>query len=94
MKTLSILGGFLFTTSVLAAAPHVKDGMLVDEQGMTLYVFGRKGMPGALTVVPAANDGSQWTFQGKPLFRGLMDKRPGDRSGDGPNEVWHSVQIH
>ncbi|WP_227747193.1 COG4315 family predicted lipoprotein [Paraburkholderia franconis] len=41
------------------------------------------GHSGTLTLVPAANGGSQWAFQGKRLYRGLMDKKPGDRRGDG-----------
>ncbi|SAK75126.1 lipoprotein [Caballeronia temeraria] len=121
MKTLTflaLLAGVLAATPALAAAPHERDGMLVDDQGMTLYIFGGKGMPdakscegdcarnfppalaapgdkpsGALTLLPAPNGEHQWAFQGKPLYRGLMDKKPGDRSGDGLNEVWHSVRV-
>ncbi|MFP3647292.1 transcriptional regulator [Paraburkholderia sp. SIMBA_054] len=48
---------------------------------------------GVLTLMPVPNGGSQWAFQGKRLYRGLMDKKPGDRSGDGLNEVWHSVRV-
>jgi predicted lipoprotein with Yx(FWY)xxD motif len=115
MKALSVvlmLAELLVATPALAAAPHVSDGMLVDEHGMTLYVFGGKGTPdakscegdcernfppalaapgdkpsGALALMPAPNGGSQWTFRGKRLYRGLMDKKPGDRRGDGLNEV-------
>ncbi|TCG05557.1 hypothetical protein BZM27_32955 [Paraburkholderia steynii] len=36
---------------------------------------------------------SQWAFQGKRLYRGLMDKKPGDRAGDGLNEVRRSVRV-
>ena len=118
MKAITMLTGLLAATSALAAAPHASDGILVDEHGMTLYVFDGKGMPdakscegdcernfppalaapgdkpsGDLTLKPAPNGGSQWAFRGKPLHRGLMDKKPGDRSGDGLNEVWHSVRV-
>lgn len=46
MKTLtflSLLAGVLAATPALAAAPHERDGMLVDDQGMTLYIFGERG---------------------------------------------------
>ncbi|MFP3558488.1 hypothetical protein SB861_48675 [Paraburkholderia sp. SIMBA_049] len=43
--------------------------------------------------MPVPNGGSQWAFQGKRLYHGLMDKKPGDRSGDSLNEVWHSVRV-
>ncbi|CAN7805408.1 transcriptional regulator [Paraburkholderia hospita] len=48
---------------------------------------------GALTLMHAAHGGSQWAFKGKRLYRGLMDRKPGDHSGDGLNEVWHSVRL-
>ena len=36
------------------------------------------------------DDGSrQWAYHGKPLYRWLKDKMPGDQSGDGFNGVWH-----
>ncbi len=114
---LLLLAEFLAATPARAAAPHANDGILVDEHGMTLYVFDGKEMPdakscegdcernfppalaspgdrptGALTLMPVVN-GSQWAFRGKRLYRGLMDKKPGDRSGDGLNEVWHSVPV-
>ncbi|MGT2471569.1 COG4315 family predicted lipoprotein [Paraburkholderia terrae] len=118
MKMLSMLIGLLAATPALAAAPHISDGMLVDEHGMTLYVFDGRGSPdakscegdcdrnfppalaapgdkpsGALTLTAAPHGGSQWAFKGKPLYRGLMDKKPGDHAGDGLNEVWHSVRL-
>jgi predicted lipoprotein with Yx(FWY)xxD motif len=36
------------------------------------------------------NDGSeQWAYKGKPLYRWMDDKQPGDVDGDGRNNVWH-----
>jgi predicted lipoprotein with Yx(FWY)xxD motif len=36
------------------------------------------------------NDGSkQWAYKGKPLYRWMDDKKPGDVDGDGRNNVWH-----
>jgi predicted lipoprotein with Yx(FWY)xxD motif len=48
---------------------------------------------GSLQLIDLSNGDRQWTFAGKPLFRGMMDKKPGDRAGDGLNTVWHSVQL-
>lgn len=47
---------------------------------------------GNLTLVPVANGASQWAYKGKRLYRGSMDKKPGDRHGDGLNLIWHAVQ--
>lgn len=118
MKAILMLSMLLAATSALAAAPHMSDGMLVDEHGMTLYVFDAKGMPdarlcegdckrnfppalaapgdrpsGDLTIKPVPDGGSQWAFRGKRLYRGLMDKKPGDHAGDGLNEAWHSARM-
>lgn len=36
------------------------------------------------------DDGSrQWAYKGRPLYYWIKDGKPGDRSGDGFNNVWH-----
>ncbi|WP_298825602.1 hypothetical protein [uncultured Piscinibacter sp.] len=36
------------------------------------------------------DDGSrQWAFKGKPVYYWVRDQKPGDRTGDGFNSVWH-----
>jgi predicted lipoprotein with Yx(FWY)xxD motif len=40
--------------------------------------------------VVARDDGSrQWAYKGKPLYYWAKDAKPGDRTGDGFNQVWH-----
>lgn len=35
------------------------------------------------------DDGSrQWAFKGKPVYYWVKDQKPGDRTGDGFNNVW------
>jgi predicted lipoprotein with Yx(FWY)xxD motif len=31
----------------------------------------------------------QWAYKGKPLYTWSKDKKPGDATGDGVNNVWH-----
>lgn len=39
------------------------------------------------------NDGrKQWAYRGKPLYYWIKDTRPGDRTGDGVNQVWHTAR--
>lgn len=39
------------------------------------------------------DDGSmQWAYKGKPLYTFFKDKNPGDRTGDGFKDVWHTVK--
>lgn len=36
------------------------------------------------------DDGSkQWAYKGKPLYRWIKDQKPGDKTGDGFNKIWH-----
>ncbi|MDQ7979887.1 transcriptional regulator [Paraburkholderia sp. SARCC-3016] len=118
MKRFAGIAALLVATSASAAQPHIGDeGMLVDGQGMTLYVFSGGALPdskacegdcarnfppalaepadspaGQLGLVTTASGKRQWTFDGKPLYRGLMDKRPGDHAADGLNDAWHSAR--
>lgn len=40
----------------------------------------------------ARDDGSrQWAYDGKPLYTWVKDQKPGDRTGDNFNKVWHAV---
>ncbi|HZY18609.1 MAG TPA: hypothetical protein VFE82_09010 [Ramlibacter sp.] len=40
--------------------------------------------------VVARDDGSrQWAYKGKPVYYWAKDAKPGDRTGDGFNNVWH-----
>ncbi len=45
--------------------------------------------PNAAWQVITRDDGSrQWAYQGKPLYLWSKDAKPGDRTGDGVNNVW------
>ena len=47
---------------------------------------------GDYTII-ARDDGSkQWAHKGKPLYLLIKDQKPGDKTGDGFNKVWHVVQ--
>ena len=36
------------------------------------------------------DDGSkQWAYRGKPVYLWIKDHKPGDKTGDGVNKVWH-----
>ncbi|MDZ5458846.1 hypothetical protein SM757_19880 [Azohydromonas lata] len=42
--------------------------------------------------VVTRDDGSkQWAYKGKPLYYWTKDGKPGDRTGDGFNQVWHTA---
>jgi predicted lipoprotein with Yx(FWY)xxD motif len=41
------------------------------------------------TVIERADGKRQWAHQGKALYHWKDDRKPGDVSGDGVNNVWH-----
>lgn len=44
---------------------------------------------GAWTVVTRDDGSKQWAYKGKPVYTWIKDQKPGDRTGDGVNKVWH-----
>ena len=44
---------------------------------------------GDYTVVTRDDGGKQWAYKGKPLYTWVKDQKPGDKTGDGVNNVWH-----
>lgn len=44
---------------------------------------------GDWTVVVRDDGSRQWAYKGKPLYFWTKDQKPGDRTGDGFNGVWH-----
>ena len=44
---------------------------------------------GDYSIVMRDDGKKQWAFKGKPLYYWNKDQKPGDRTGDGFNNVWH-----
>jgi predicted lipoprotein with Yx(FWY)xxD motif len=44
---------------------------------------------GDWSIVARDDGGKQWAYKGKPLYTWAKDQKPGDRTGDGVNNVWH-----
>ena len=43
---------------------------------------------GDYSLVRRDDGAKQWAYKGKPLYLGATDQKPGDRTGDGFNNVW------
>ena len=37
-------------------------------------------------------EGAQWSYKGRPLYRYAGDSKPGEANGEGKGGVWHSVR--
>ena len=44
---------------------------------------------GDYTIITRDDGKKQWAFRGKPLSYWAKDQKPGDKTGDGFNSVWH-----
>ncbi|GAB3545854.1 hypothetical protein GCM10027343_22890 [Noviherbaspirillum agri] len=44
---------------------------------------------GDYSIVTRDDGAKQWAYKGKPLYLWVKDKKPGDKTGDGVNNVWH-----
>jgi predicted lipoprotein with Yx(FWY)xxD motif len=47
---------------------------------------------GDYTVITRDDGKKQWAFKGKPLYHWIKDSKPGDKTGDGVNNVWRTAQ--
>jgi predicted lipoprotein with Yx(FWY)xxD motif len=54
-----------------------------------LFMMDGQSAGGDYSVVTRDDGKKQWAFKGKPLYYWAKDQKPGDRTGDGFNNVWH-----
>jgi len=47
---------------------------------------------GPYSIITREDGMSQWTFQGKPLYRYKGDSKPGDMGGDNVRGIWHPAK--
>ena len=47
---------------------------------------------GSWSVVMRDDGTKQWAYQGKPLYYWVKDQKPGDKTGDGVNNVWKTAK--
>lgn len=47
------------------------------------------GASGAFTIITRDDGTRQWAYDGKPLYRWVNDRAPGDTTGDGVGGNWH-----
>ena len=57
-----------------------------------LLVAGDAKASGGWSIVAREDGTKQWAFKGKPLYHWSKDQKPGDKTGDGFNGVWHAVK--
>ncbi len=46
---------------------------------------------GDFTIVERTDGTKMWAYKGWPLYLWIKDEKPGDTTGDGVGEVWHTA---
>ena len=54
-----------------------------------LFAMDGDAASGDYSIVMRDDGKKQWAFKGKPLYFWAKDQKPGDKTGDGFNNVWH-----
>lgn len=54
-----------------------------------LMASGEAKAMGEWSVITRDDGSKQWAYKGDPLYTWIQDKKPGDVTGDGFNDVWH-----
>lgn len=54
-----------------------------------LYAMGGDSASGDYSIISRDDGKKQWALKGKPLYYWVKDQKPGDKTGDGFNNVWH-----
>lgn len=57
-----------------------------------LMVDDKEFESGDYSIVVREDGKKQWAYKGKPLYRWIKDQKPGDKTGDGFNNVWRAAK--
>jgi predicted lipoprotein with Yx(FWY)xxD motif len=53
------------------------------------FAVASEGGSNDLSLIKRDDGKQQWALKGKPLYYWVKDQKPGDKTGDGVNNVWH-----
>ena len=57
-----------------------------------LYAMDGDAANGDYSIIMRDDGKKQWAFKGKPLYYWSKDQKPGERAGEGFNNVWHAAK--
>lgn len=47
---------------------------------------------GSYSIITRDDGKKQWAYKGKPLYFWIKDQKPGDKTGEGVNNVWRTAK--
>lgn len=71
-----------------AGGKSMCNGKCTENWPPLMAAAGGKGT-GDFDVITRDDGKMQYSYKGKPLYYWAKDQKPGDRTGDGVNNVWH-----
>ena len=78
---------YTFDRDVAASGKSVCNGPCANNWPPLMAAADAKDA-GDWVVITRDDGGRQWSFKGKPLYFWVKDSKPGDKTGDGFNNVW------
>ena len=57
-----------------------------------LAAMGGESASGDYSVITRDDGKKQWSYKGKPLYFWIKDQKPGDKTGEGVNNVWRTAK--
>ena len=78
---------YSFDKDVAGSGKSVCNGPCADNWPPLLVVEG-ESPSGDYSVVVRDDGRKQWAYKGRPLYYWSKDQKPGDRTGDGFNNLW------
>ncbi len=79
---------YVFDRDVANSGKSVCNGPCADNWPPLLVREGDKAS-GDYSIIKRDDGKAQWAYKGKPLYLWVKDQKPGDKTGDGVNNVWH-----
>jgi predicted lipoprotein with Yx(FWY)xxD motif len=78
---------YTFDRDVLGSGKSVCNGQCAA-LWPPLMVSASAAPTGDWTIVVRDDGSRQWAYKGKPVYNWVKDTKPGERTGDGVNNVW------
>jgi predicted lipoprotein with Yx(FWY)xxD motif len=79
---------YTFDRDAMGSGKSVCNGQCATNWPPLVASAGAMGS-GDWTVVVRDDGTRQWAYRGKPVYYWAKDTKPGDRTGDNVNNVWH-----
>jgi predicted lipoprotein with Yx(FWY)xxD motif len=83
---------YTFDKDAAGSGKSVCNGPCANNWPPLMAAAGAPMMSGDYSVITRDDGGKQWAMKGKPLYYWVKDTKPGDKTGDGFNGVWHVVK--